>query len=100
DALPIYVLPDAHPRAPRDAEADRRLPAGPGMELPQPGGGDRVLRDRDRDAHLLRHHLPAAPEAAHRAGRPLGGQYAGVGDDVAAARAQLRPVAADPIRPA
>ena len=36
DRVQPDVLPDAHPRPARDASADRRLPARPRVELPEP----------------------------------------------------------------
>ena len=63
---------------------------------------DRLVRARRLDAAVPLQHLEVLPHRPGRArGRPVGSrQLAGVGDLVAAAAAQLRPDAPDPLRAA
>ena len=91
------LLPDARARPGRDAAADRRLLLDRGLERPEPPRDDRRVHDRGEHGPVPVEHLPVA--AQRRAGRrrPVGGQHARVGDQLAAARLQLRPPARDPV---
>ena len=59
---------------------------------------DRRLHDRALDAAVPLEHLHLAAQRQARRRRPVGGQHARVGDQLAAARLQLRPPAGDPLR--
>ena len=67
------------------AAADRRLLVDGRLERPEPAGDDRRLHDRGEHAAAPLEHLHLA--AQRRAGRrrPVGGQHARVGDQLAAA---------------
>ena len=70
-----------------------------GLHHAEPGVQRRCLHPRPVDAAVLLQRLQVAQVAAGRRGRPVGlGPLAGVGDQFAAAAAQLRAAAADPVR--
>ncbi len=94
------VLPDAPARVVGNAAAHRRLRVDGRLERPEPRRDHRRLPDREQHdpVALERVHLAAQRQA--RRGRPVGGQHARVGDELAAAAVQLRPPARDPFRAA
>ncbi len=82
------------PRRIADYSVDRRL------ERPEPRRDDRRVHDRRLDAPVPLEHLHLAAQRPARRRRPVGGQHARVGDELAAAGLQLRPPARDPLRAA
>ena len=81
------------PRRIADYSCDR------GLERPEPRRHHRRVHDRavEHDPVPLE-HLHLAAQRQDRRRRPVGGQHARVGDQLAAAALQLRPPAGDPLR--
>ena len=91
--FPMHILGlDGMPRRIADVRLDRRL------EPAEPAGDDRRLHHRRVDAAVPVERVHLAPQRQARRRRPVGGQHARVGDQLAAAALQLRPPAADPLR--
>ena len=80
------------------AAADRDVLRICRVEHVEHGRDDRLVRDRARHDRRAREPHRHVAQAAHRDRRPLGREHAGVGDDEAAAAAQLRRAARDHVR--
>ena len=91
--FPMHIL---GPR--RHAPADRRLRVDLGLGAAEPARDDRRVHHRRVDAAVPVERVHLAPQRQARRRRPVGGQHARVGDQLAAAAVQLRPPAADPLR--
>ena len=95
------VLPDVLPRRRGHGPPDRPLSGLQRLAGTEHRLDGRLVRDRGLGArvHRQRRRLPARSSPGGRG--PVGGAYARVGDELAAAAAQLRRAAADPLlRPA
>ena len=94
------VLPDAPARPRRHAAAHRRLRRNAGwndLNLAATIGGFMIAASM---IPFLWNVFISLPQRPDRRRRPVGGEHARVGDELAAAAVQLRPAARDPLRAA
>src|SRR6266542_4203934 len=92
------LLPDAHPGAARHAAPCPGLPAAARLDRHQPAPDPGRLHHRRVHGALPGQHRAHHAAQDPRRGESLGRQHPGMGHDLAAAAAQLRQPARDPLR--